>query len=75
MKLEQDADHKASGEPLSTEKSSESVEKHMDSASEDAVKPQKSARDELPKEMRQLKIRENKPDNSNNKVIFIIKFL
>ncbi|KAL8091791.1 shaggy-related protein kinase theta-like [Apium graveolens] len=69
VKLEQDADHKASGEPLSTEKSSESVEKHMDSASEDAVKPQKSARDELPKEMRQLKIRENKPDNSNNKII------
>lgn len=47
----------------------------MDSASVDAVKPQKSACDELPKEMRQLKIREKKPDNSNNKVIFVIKFL
>lgn len=47
----------------------------MDSAPEDAVKPQKSACDELPNEMRQMKIRENKSDNSNNKVIFVVKFL
>lgn len=67
VKLEQDADHKVSGEPLSTEKSSTLVEQHMDSASEDAVKPQKSVNDELPKEMRQMKIRENKSDNSSNK--------
>ena len=67
VKIEQDADHKVSGEPLSTEKSSKSVEQHMDSASVDTVKPQKSACDELPKEMHQMKIKETKSDNSNNK--------
>lgn len=75
MKIEQDADHKVSDEPLSTEKSSTSAEQHMDSASENTAKPQKLARDELPKQMHQMKIKENKPDNSNKKVIFGVKFL
>ncbi|KAL1818553.1 hypothetical protein ACET3Z_013422 [Daucus carota] len=69
MKIEQDADHKVSDEPLSTEKSSTSAEQYMDSASENTAKPQKLARDELPKQMHQMKIKENKPDNSNKKNI------
>lgn len=63
VKLEQDADPNASGEP------EKPVEKHMDSASEDNVKHQKSVSDELPKEMHRMKIKENKSDNSNNKHI------
>lgn len=69
VKLEQDADPNASGEP------EKPVEKHMDSASEDNVKHQKSVSDELPKEMHRMKIKENKSDNSNNKVTFGVKFL
>lgn len=78
VKVEQDIELDVSGEPepQSVEKSTAAVEQDMDATSTDMVastsnttctdKPDKSDFDELPKEMHEMKIKEDKSDDKVN---------
>uniref|UniRef100_A0A5B7A5V0 non-specific serine/threonine protein kinase n=1 Tax=Davidia involucrata TaxID=16924 RepID=A0A5B7A5V0_DAVIN len=77
VKVDQEVDKKVSGELQSAEKRSTSLEQHMASASVETAassshissvaRTEKSGYDELPKEMHEMKIRDDKIDNCDDK--------
>lgn len=82
VKVEQEVESNVTNEPQSVEKSTEGVEQPMDATSTDMAastsntssvpKPEKSDYDELPKEMHEMKIKEDKSeDKVKSKIEFI----
>ncbi|KAM7472160.1 hypothetical protein LguiA_010343 [Lonicera macranthoides] len=79
VKVEQEVDRNVTGESQSMEKSSTAIEHHMASTSvgnaaststiSSMVRSENSGYDELPKEMHEMKIREEKSDNNEDKEI------